>query len=78
MEFLRAEHAHRRLGFAQAQIASWFAEAGLVCDLSEEIRAPGGAGEQLTVMLWRGCDRRKVPGPAPKHTDVEQADFEVV
>ncbi len=30
MEFLRSEHAHRRLGFSRAQIAGWFAEAGLV------------------------------------------------
>jgi hypothetical protein len=63
MEFLRSEHAHRRLGFARAQIAGWFAEAGLNCDLAEEVTA-GGAPGQLSVMLWRGRDRR-VQGDLP-------------
>jgi ubiquinone/menaquinone biosynthesis C-methylase UbiE/DNA-binding transcriptional ArsR family regulator len=63
MEFLRTEHAHRRLGFARAQIAGWFSEAGLNCDLAEEVMA-GGAPGQLSVMLWRGRDRR-VQGDLP-------------
>ena len=29
LEFLRAEHQHRRLGFSDAEIERWFAEAGL-------------------------------------------------
>lgn len=58
MEFLRSEHAHRRLGFSRAQIAGWFTEAGLACDLAEEVTAAGGASGQLSVMLWRGRDRR--------------------
>ncbi len=73
MEFLRAEHAHRRLGFAEKQIAGWFGEAGLACDLSEEIRAPGAVQDQLTVMLWRGRDRRKPAEPAQKTVDFEVA-----
>jgi ArsR family transcriptional regulator len=70
LEFLREEHAHRRLGFSREQIEGWFAEAGLDCDLSQEIRAqevapgsPAGAST-LTVMLWRGRDRR-VEGDFP-------------
>lgn len=63
MEFLRTEHAHRRLGFARAQIAGWFSEAGLSCDLAEEVTA-GGAPGRLSVMLWRGRDRR-VQGDLP-------------
>lgn len=58
MEFLRTEHAHRRLGFTREQITSWFAEAGLDCDLAEEVTAPDGGNAQLGVMLWRGRDRR--------------------
>ncbi len=56
LEFLREKHAHRRLGFSQEQMTGWFAEAGLDCDLAEAI-APGGEAA-LTVMLWRGRDRR--------------------
>ncbi len=58
MEFLRAEHAHRRLGFTQEQITAWLSEAGLDCDLAEEVTAADGGSGQLGVMLWRGRDRR--------------------
>ncbi|AMJ60669.1 ArsR/SmtB family transcription factor [Bosea sp. PAMC 26642] len=64
MEFLRSEHAHRRLGFSRAQIEGWFSEAGLACDLAEEVTLAGGGSGQLPVMLWRGRDRR-VQGDLP-------------
>lgn len=72
MEFLRSEHAHRRLGFSRAQIAGWFGEAGLVCDLAEEVTAADGASGQLSVMLWRGRDHRQ-QGDFP----LRQTQFEV-
>jgi ArsR family transcriptional regulator len=59
LEFLREEHAHRRLGFADAEVADWARAAGL--DLETPIalapRAAGGAGkdgprEGLTVKIW--------------------------
>jgi len=58
LEFLREEHAHLRLGFADRQIAEWLGEAGL--DLAEtiEFEPRGVAGEHLTVKLWLGRDRR--------------------
>jgi ArsR family transcriptional regulator len=72
MEFLRTEHAHRRLGFEKDEIVAWFAEAGLDCDLAEEVTAPDGACGQLGVMLWRGRDRR-LQGDFP----IRQFDREV-
>jgi SAM-dependent methyltransferase len=50
-EFLRDEFAHRRLGFSDREVESWFATAGLASAGSETI-APQGAGEKLTVKLW--------------------------
>ncbi len=47
-EDLRDRHAHRRLGFSDAEVDGWFRRAGLVPD---GIRAL--AGDPLTVMLWR-------------------------
>jgi len=48
-EELRTRDAHARLGFTDAQIASWFAVAGL------ESAAPLAlAGGELTVNLWLG------------------------
>jgi len=48
-ESLRDEHEHRRLGFADAEIGGWFAEAGL-----ETRRIRHLDGEPLTVTLWLG------------------------
>jgi SAM-dependent methyltransferase len=47
LEFLRAEHAHRRLGFADGEIIEWCRTAGL------EPAAPRQLpGDPLTVVIW--------------------------
>lgn len=53
LEFLRAEHAHRRLGFATDEVTSWCRNAGLKLIETREL-APSqrGLGEKLTVVLW--------------------------
>jgi ubiquinone/menaquinone biosynthesis C-methylase UbiE/DNA-binding transcriptional ArsR family regulator len=60
LEFLREAQAHRRLGFAPAQVAGWLDEAGLDCTLNREIAPPKKGDEHLTVSLWLGQDRRVV------------------
>jgi len=45
---LRDEQAHRRLGFATADMRRWSEEAGL--ELAEESRLEG---DPLTVCIWR-------------------------
>jgi ArsR family transcriptional regulator len=57
LEFLRTEHAHRRLGFADAEIMGWCHEAGLAP--AQPIHLPG---KELTVVLWLA---RKAPARAP-------------
>ena len=47
LEFLRREHAHRRLGFTDAEMHEWFGAAGLIPE--PPIRL---AGEPLTVVIW--------------------------
>jgi len=47
VESLREEHAHRRLGFADGEVAEWCAAAGL--DLAARRTLPGAP---LTVELW--------------------------
>jgi ArsR family transcriptional regulator len=47
LEFLRREHAHRRLGFGDDEIAGWAGAAGL--RVEAPIHLPG---ERLTVTLW--------------------------
>lgn len=48
-EFLRSEHQHRRLGFADAEIARWLEGAGLTA--SAPVALPP-AGQGLTVTIW--------------------------
>jgi ubiquinone/menaquinone biosynthesis C-methylase UbiE/DNA-binding transcriptional ArsR family regulator len=54
LEFLRAHHAHRRLGLSDPQMFGWAKAAGLrVADLKT---FPPASGEGLTVCLWRLAD----------------------
>jgi ubiquinone/menaquinone biosynthesis C-methylase UbiE/DNA-binding transcriptional ArsR family regulator len=52
LEDLRARHAHRRLGFADAEVRAWCAAAGL--DLDPVTVLPG---HPLTVHVWRATKR---------------------
>jgi ubiquinone/menaquinone biosynthesis C-methylase UbiE len=53
LEFLREEHAHRRLGIADEAMEGWLRRAGLETVASETLSPPASAGpEALTVRLW--------------------------
>lgn len=52
LEDLRARHAHRRLGFADAELRHWCVAAGL--DLDPVTALPG---QPLTVHVWRAVKR---------------------
>jgi ubiquinone/menaquinone biosynthesis C-methylase UbiE len=56
LEFLRDEHAHRRLGFAPEAVASWMSAAGLGV-LRHDTLKPGADGK-IAVSLWLGRDPR--------------------
>ena len=60
LEFLRLEHAHRRLGFSDDEVKGWCRAAGLV---------PGGTvhlpGDPLTVTIWT-VRRSRPPSPSRK------------
>jgi ArsR family transcriptional regulator len=58
LEFLRAEHAHLRLGISDKQIAEWFSDAGLDLEDSQECDPRNDTKAGLTVKLWLGRDRR--------------------
>ena len=64
-EFLRAEHAHRRLGFAREEVEGFLRDAGLEAVTHQLLTpAPGEAGK-LTVSLWLARDRRVVSDALP-------------
>ncbi len=53
LEFLREEHAHRRLGFADKEVRSWCRSAGLELETVRELAPKRGASDEtLTVKLW--------------------------
>ena len=58
LEFLRDEHAHRRLGFAAETVAQWLEAAGF--DLvRQQTLAPGPEGK-IAVSLWLARDPRMI------------------
>lgn len=69
-EALRTQHAHRRLGFPDEEVASWCRAAGLGEFSARSLEAPGRAGEDtLTVNVWTA---RQSPA-APSHHRLEVA-----
>jgi ubiquinone/menaquinone biosynthesis C-methylase UbiE len=56
LEFLRDEHAHRRLGFAAETVTQWLEAAGLGI-IRQEALPPGPEGK-IAVSLWLARDPR--------------------
>jgi ubiquinone/menaquinone biosynthesis C-methylase UbiE/DNA-binding transcriptional ArsR family regulator len=56
LEFLRTEHAHRRLGFAPQEIIEALGEAGLAEAASRQVAPDKSA--KLAVTIWQANDRR--------------------
>jgi ubiquinone/menaquinone biosynthesis C-methylase UbiE len=65
LEFLREEHAHRRLGFAPETVAQWIEAAGL--DLAKQQTLAPGPDGKIAVSLWLARDPRvALAGPAAR------------
>ncbi len=58
LEFLREEHAHRRLGFASETLTQWLEGAGL--DVLRQQTFPPGPEGKIAVSLWLARDPRIV------------------
>jgi ArsR family transcriptional regulator len=50
LEFLRDDHQHRRLGFADKEVGQWCKAAGLSLSITRTFPPHGGSG--LTVVVW--------------------------
>lgn len=57
-EVLRSAHAHRRLGFADAEIEGFLLEAGLQAQAVHAVTPGPGEKAALSVTLWLGRDPR--------------------
>ena len=73
-EFLRKDHAHRRLGFSHDVMRRWMRDAGFEVALARDLQAQGLDGEMaadpLTVTIWLA---EKADGPASEGTESEGA-----
>jgi demethylmenaquinone methyltransferase/2-methoxy-6-polyprenyl-1,4-benzoquinol methylase/ArsR family transcriptional regulator len=64
-ENLRANHAHRRLGFDADEVAALLEASGLDVIERRDLVPDKNEGGKLTVSLWLGRDRRVVSDPLP-------------
>lgn len=67
-ERLRSDHAHRRLGFACAEVEGFLTEAGLRADTSIVLEPEAEDAARLAVSLWLASDTR-VQGDFPTRSD---------
>lgn len=58
LEFLREEHAHRRLGFAADTVAQWLQAAGLNVVMQQNLTPEPGSQGKIAVSLWLARDPR--------------------
>ena len=65
LEFLREEHAHRRLGFAPSEIDDFMRDAGLDVADHRDLAPDSKGDNKLTVSVWVGRDPRIVSDEFP-------------
>ncbi len=58
LEFLREEHAHRRLGFAAETVSQWLEQAGLDVIGHRNVPPEVGSDGEIAVSLWLARDPR--------------------
>jgi ubiquinone/menaquinone biosynthesis C-methylase UbiE len=66
LEFLRDEHAHRRLGFAPETVSGWLAAAGLDVVAQQTLTPDRSSDGKIAVSLWLGRDRRMLMADTPE------------
>jgi len=64
-EMLRDAHAHRRLGFSDAEITGLLKQAGLDVVQHRELAPDANEGAKLTVSVWLARDPRVIADPIP-------------
>jgi ubiquinone/menaquinone biosynthesis C-methylase UbiE len=70
LEFLRDEHAHRRLGFTPETVSQWMAAAGLELVLQESLAPEPASDGKIAVSLWLGRDPRLLLAPSSRVQEV--------
>lgn len=63
LEYLRTDHAHRRLGLPDETVSEWCREVGLEVDPVRHLQGDPEAGQTLTVSLWLARNQATQTGP---------------
>ncbi len=58
LEFLREQHAHRRLGFTPETVAQWMVASGLEPVMHKSLSPESGSDGKIAVSLWLARDAR--------------------
>jgi len=66
LEFLRDEHAHRRLGFPPEAVSAWLSAAGLDVMAQQTLKPDRNSDGKIAVSLWLGRDPRMLLADAPE------------
>jgi ubiquinone/menaquinone biosynthesis C-methylase UbiE/DNA-binding transcriptional ArsR family regulator len=66
LEFLREQHAHRRLGFAPETVAQWMSAAGLEVTAQRDLPPDPGSDGKIAVSLWLARDPRIAMAEPPR------------
>lgn len=69
LESLRRDHAHRRLGFAEAEVNDWLARAGLEPQPTQHL-----PGTPLTVSIWDANSPSAATAPRGGQADIRSFD----
>ena len=64
-EYLREQHAHRRLGFSHEEISGLLSDAGLDVIDRRDLAPSRNASGKLTVSIWLAQDRRLIADKTP-------------
>lgn len=70
LEFLRTDHAHRRLGFRTDTVTAWLSHAGLNVGPTRTITPPGGGDDRLTVCVWGASATGAATPATPRREEV--------
>jgi len=60
LEFLRDEHAHRKLGFAQETVTHWLEQPDCKAWLHRSLAPEPGSEGKIALSLWLAHDPRMV------------------
>jgi len=79
-EFLRSDYAHRRLGFDDDEVNSWFQDADLDRESISYLNGPKAGPDSLTTVLWTAVRWPSLATTAPIGTESNSSpanNFEV-